>query len=349
MSNAVVQLLKNAVRLPLRWAGYQLVRHREAALDARPTALSIRSDIPADAAERLRADHPRLVDLRRRYAALRHPAVAHSQWTQDFVQHNLDLTQFRGDNAYIWQTRQASEAAELRYFIYTAYIESRDQRQFLLQAQEDGSYGCSVFNFQGRAPVSRDLLDSINEINFLDRSIGLLSIPELRVLDIGAGYGRLAHRMSQLVPNLKTYACVDAVPESTFLCEYYLGWRGIAQDKARAVPLDELEALAQAGPFNVAVNIHSFTECPYVAIQFWMQKVAELRIRWLLIAPNMFDGAQHDLFSTEADGSRRDFSGLIADAGYRLVQRAPKFDDAYLQSGISGFAGTEYYLYERSA
>ena len=46
------------------------------------------------------------------------------------------------------------------------------------------------------------------------------------MLDIGAGYGRLAHRMSAAFPQLEDYCCVDAVPESTFLSEYYLRHRG---------------------------------------------------------------------------------------------------------------------------
>lgn len=347
--NAVISFLKDAIQCLLARIGYRLMRLESQTPQAGSGALSILRDIPEQARQRLRTDDPRLLELRRRYTTTPHPAVAHSQWTKDFVAQNLDLGQFRGDNAYIWQARQASEVSELRYFIYTEYVQSRDARGLLTRTQEDGLFGCCTFRFEGRPLVSRDLLDSLNEIYFLDRQIGLFSIPELRVLDIGAGYGRLAHRMSQTVPNLKAYACVDAVPESTFLCEYYLEYRGIAQPQACAVPLDELDRLDGLGPFNLALNIHSFTECPYVAIEFWIRKVADLRIRWLLIAPNMFAGSQHDLFSTESDGSRKDFSGLLSAAGYRLALRAPKFDDPYLQNTIPGIAGTEYYLYERSA
>jgi hypothetical protein len=46
---------------------------------------------------------------------------------------------------------------------------------------------------------------------------------------------RLAYRMSEALPNLAGYDCIDAVPVSTFLCEYYLGFRGVP-DTVRVVP-----------------------------------------------------------------------------------------------------------------
>ena len=55
--------------------------------------------------------------------------------------------------------------------------------------------------------------------------------------------------------------CVDAVAISTFICEYYLGFRG-ADDRASVVPLDELDSLLALQPIDLAVNIHSFSECP---------------------------------------------------------------------------------------
>ena len=87
-------------------------------------------------------------------------------------------------------------------------------RGLLPQLVEDGAFGAPIFDFPGRPPVSRDLLDSVNELLYLDRKLDIVDRSELRVLDIGAGYGRLAHRMAQLVPGLADYACVDAIPES---------------------------------------------------------------------------------------------------------------------------------------
>jgi 2-polyprenyl-3-methyl-5-hydroxy-6-metoxy-1,4-benzoquinol methylase len=65
--------------------------------------------------------------------------------------------------------------------------------------EEDDDFGAEVFDFHGKV-VSRDLLDSIIEINFLDRHLGFSSRRAVNVLDIGAGYGRLAHRMATAFP-----------------------------------------------------------------------------------------------------------------------------------------------------
>jgi hypothetical protein len=66
------------------------------------------------------------------------------------------------------------------------------------------------------------------------------------------------------VPGLAHYYCVDAVPESTFLCEYCLRYRGV-EGAASVVALDELERLPVDG-LDLAVNIHSFSEMSIAAI-----------------------------------------------------------------------------------
>lgn len=346
----MLSALKQAIQSLIGLTGFQITRRQASGF--RPDALPshLQSQLPPGAAQALRGDNPRLLELRSRYAASGHPAAANSHWNSGFVVENVNLLNFRGDNAYLWQVRTAQQTAELCYFINTLYAERNDSAQMLSKLDEDGAFGCFTFTYDGRKPVSRDLLDSVNEINFLDQHTGLCSQPGLRMLDIGAGYGRLAHRVSAALPNLESYVCVDAVPESTFLCEYYLAFRGIPTSRARAVPLDEVETLTQEAPFHVAVNIHSFTECHYAAIQFWIGLVARLNVRWLLIAPNKTTLSGHDLLSIEADGTKKDFSGLISDAGYRLVLRTPKYNDAHIHNrmaGLAGFAGAEYYLYEK--
>jgi hypothetical protein len=100
---------------------------------------------------------------------------------------------------------------------------------------------------------------------------------------------------------------------SSFLCEYYLEYRGIAPP-ARVTLLDEVQTL-QPGAFDLAVNIHSFSECNYAAIGWWVGQLQRLQVPWLLLIPN--EGEQ--LLSTETgDGRvRRDFSDLLQQAGYR--------------------------------
>jgi hypothetical protein len=140
------------------------------------------------------------------------------------------------------------------------------------------------------------------------------------VLDIGAGYGRLAHRMTTAHPNVADYCCVDAVPESTFLSEWYLRFRGCTPP-ARVVPLHEVETL-QPG-FDLAVNIHSFSECTHDAIAWWLDLLRRLAVPRVLIIPN----EPTELLSLEADNSRRDFAPLLSEAGYELVKAEPVLDD----------------------
>jgi hypothetical protein len=141
---------------------------------------------------------------------------------------------------------------------------------------------------------------------------GLATKEGLRVLDIGAGYGRLAHRMSTALPNLATYDCIDGVATSTFLCDYYREFRDMP-DSVRVVRLDEHHQLADS--YDVAVNIHSFSECSLEAITWWLDRIAERDIEWLLIVPNTPD----ELRSTELDGSMKPFRQDVLDRGYELV------------------------------
>ncbi len=298
--------------------------------------------LPPGASEWLRPDHPRLQELRRRYEQLSAPAAAPGQWSREFLRGNLDLRYFRGDNAYVWQYRAAGSDVELRYYLALQYLRSQPLAGLLDRLGEDGLFGAWTFDFSGQPVVSRDLLDSVNELSFLDRQLGLFERKGLRVLDIGAGYGRLAHRMTQALPGIARYVCVDGVPESTFLCDYYLKFRGCG-DKALSLPLDEVEQGLAPDSFDLALNIHSFSECTLAAVQWWLAQLSRLRVLYLMIVPN--NGER--LLSTEADGSQLDFRAAVEDAGYRLRLCEPK----YLDPTVQQFAQKHpdyYFLFERT-
>jgi hypothetical protein len=132
----------------------------------------------------------------------------------------------------------------------------------------------------------------------------------------------LAHRAVTAYANLQDYCCVDAIAESTFLSEYYLGFRGVAPP-ARVVALHELDAGLAGSEFDVAVNIHSFSECPLAAVEWWIERVAALGVPELVIVPN----EPTELLSLEPDGTRLDFAPALARAGYELVIREPVIPD----------------------
>ncbi|WP_428966167.1 putative sugar O-methyltransferase [Micromonospora fluostatini] len=278
--------------------------------------------VPVEMARVLVDDNEELTDLRRRYQALVSPLRPGRFWRHNTRQRDFNLRYFRGDNAYVWQLRQLGENPRLKTYLYARYVAAMDERGLLGRLAEDGAFGCWTFGYRSLPLVSRDLLDSVNEIYFLDRHWGLLSREGYTVLDVGAGYGRLAHRMVEACPGLHRYLCVDAIAESTFLSRQYLRFRGV-DDKAVVLDLDEWEEKAAAARPDLAVNVHSFSEMPMSAITAWIGRLARLEVPALLIVPN--EGA--DLLSHEDDYARLDFSPVLAEHGYSLAASEPIIRD----------------------
>lgn len=330
------QQLKRAIQRSLRKLGYSIYRLSEEERKAYGRFEQHASS--QTLATVFGSDLGRLNELRQRYAAVRLPVASHSIWesrkTSDTMSDigwgGVDLRSFRGHSAYVWDYGTGNfEATNLKYYLFTQAVRQKDRLQLLAKLREDGAFGCTTFDYAGVGRVSRDLLDSVVEINFLQQHMGLLDRDDVSVLDIGAGYGRMAHRVLDSHPGIRAYTCVDAIPESTFLCEYYLKFRGLAE-RAQVIPLDELEARLQSGAYTLALNIHSFSECTYAAIEWWLRRVQSLGIRHLMIVPNDPD----QFLSMESNRSRRDYAPLLEELGYHLVAREPVFDDPQEQALI---------------
>ncbi len=274
---------------------------------------------------------PQVQDLNRRYSG--HPASGHTLWTTERQRDGLRLPDFRSDNLYVWQ-RGTPDAAYEASWRHVAEHVRPEIRQAL---REDGSFGATTVTVDGRL-LSRDLLDSMLELDFLaDHVPGFTGPDRLRILDVGAGYGRLAHRGTTAYPHLD-WRCVDAVPVSTVLCRWHLDHLG---SPASVVELDRLDEV-RFGTVDLAVNVHSFNECPLEAIRWWLGALAERDVPWLFLVPN----DTQELTSTEADGSKRDFGPLLADAGFELhVQRAKYRDDEVAPS--EAVYPEQYLLYRR--
>jgi SAM-dependent methyltransferase len=266
---------------------------------------------PPGTDEELSPDNPRLATLAARYRD--HPAAAHSQWSEEFVAGHVDLRHFRGDNAYVWQRRANTQP--VHYALTTLYHERHAPQGLMDRLEEDGLFGAYTYDVDGRL-VSRDLLDSVAELTFLEESLGLSSLPNPTILDIGAGYGRLAHRAASAFD--LTYLCTDAVPLSTFLCEFYLRFR---QAKGvEVIPLDEVATALEGRRVDVAVNVHSFSECPSSAVEWWLDLLVDHQVEHLMIVPN-----GDRLLSTERSGGQRDLMPLLAERRFELVVDRPKY------------------------
>lgn len=278
--------------------------------------------LPAGAESELQPDNPRLRELREAYAALDLPVRDASRWHPAAVDDFLDLPWFRGETLITWHARERPLVSRLKYLLLLHHVAARDERGLLDRLGEDGAFGCWTWEYPGHPRVSRDLLESVLELGFLERELSLSQRESFRVLDVGAGYGRLAHRAAQAYDNLADWCCVDAIPESTFLAEWYLGFRGVGP-AARVVALDRMDEELRPDGFDLAVNVHSFSECTHTAVAWWAARLAELRVPRLLVVPN--DG--RELLTQEADHSRRDFLPLLEAAGYRRVRCEPVIDD----------------------
>jgi hypothetical protein len=295
--------------------------------------------VPDGVREALAADHPRLLELRRRYAG--HPASGSSVWSGELLARELSLQWFRRDNPYLWQARDFTAstpagdplpagAAEVNYLLSACYVRSIDRLGLLDRLGEDGAFGAHTVAIGDGVIVSRDLLDSVLEIDFLDRHLGISTRETLELLDIGAGYGRLAHRIAAALPSSAHVLCTDAIAESTFLSEFYLDHRGVA-DRAEVVALDEIEERLAGAAVTVAVNVHSFPECPLDSIEWWLALLARHDVAHLFIVAN-----ETSLRSSEPDGRRLSIEPLLRVHGYEPAVLEPKYrlSEAVQRHGI---------------
>lgn len=294
--------------------------------------------LPEGADDYLSQNNERLVQLTRLYASLDTAVVTPSVWTSKHLR-PIDLKYFRGDNPYVWQFRDYK--SETAYVITAYYVKTIDTLNLLGKLKEDDEFGSYTFEI-GNQVVSRDLLDSIIEIYFLEKHLGISRLPHIKLLDIGAGYGRLAHRMVEALPNIDYYFCTDAVPSSTFISEYYLRFRNV-HNKARVVALHEVEDVLANHSIDIAINVHSFSECTTSAIDWWLSKLAKYKVRYLMIVPDYIDPDSRLLVCH----TREDYLPIVERYGYSLLAKEPKYRDPAVQR--YGVMPTYHYLFELSS
>jgi putative sugar O-methyltransferase len=252
----------------------------------------------------------------------------------------VDLQNFRRNLDYLAQVAYSLRddllsdiENEKRYWATFGYVAGlKDAQWYLDQLSDDTDFGMTGFTIADKW-VTRDLLDSILEIDFLRHYLPIREDDVL--LDIGAGYGRFAHRFTTLFPRSHVY-CIDAVPESTFVCEYYMRHRGCL-DKVEVIPFGQLQVINRR--IDIAVNIHSWSECTLNSINFWLDRLADLDVQYLFVVPH-----SPECLTMELDGTRKSFLPAIKSHGYELLCAVPKFQKQMQSIGI--FAAT-YFLFER--
>jgi hypothetical protein len=269
----------------------------------------------------LTPDNGTLLDLRQRYSAMDSAVTTPALWDDQHLTPR-DLLYFRGDNAFIWQVRGRHRDPSSYALSYYA-LKADDREGLLDRLDEDGRFGAHFVEVDGRA-VSRDMLDSAGEIAFLLRHAALG--PATNILDIGAGYGRLAWRLEQAMEGPGRIFATDADARSTFVCDHYLKLRGAK--RAETLPLDQVEARLAGTKIDLALNVHSFSECREEAVAWWLERLAANHVRYLFVVPN--EGSREGRRCETSDG--RDLEGIFYRFGYRAKVRSPRFPDPLVQS-----------------
>lgn len=272
----------------------------------------------------LTEDNPRLRELEEAYALVTGGVTTPTAWNADLVR-AIDLQCFRGDNAYIFQ-RRGRNMNEMSFALTYYYLKTTDRLRLFERLSEDEAFGVNIFEVIENRLVTRDLLDSVAELNFLERHLAISQRKSVVVLDIGAGYGRLAYRSVAALPSIERYLCTDAVPVSTFLCEHYLRYRGV-DARAEVLPLHEIHSALRRYTVDLAINIHSFSECSLEAIAWWIALLRGKRVPYLMVVPNAVEADGVTMLTTDGE----DFATVLTNHGYRLVARDPKYLDPLVQ------------------
>jgi putative sugar O-methyltransferase len=181
----------------------------------------------------------------------------------------VNLEQFRGQTHYLYQRSELD-----LYGAMMARLRLVDDWGLLDTLTEDDAFGCLTYHVNGKV-VSRDLLDSIEEIYFLRDQLSWQQTQHVNVLDIGAGYGRLAHRLDAAMPNAQVW-CTDAIAESTWVCERYLSHCRVSE-RVHVVPFADVQGVGDVR-FDAAVAIHSWSECNTAAIRWWVDYLVEREV-----------------------------------------------------------------------
>ena len=238
---------------------------------------------------------------------------------------------FRSDCAYLWQSRGDRSGFEAALQAAYDLIRARPSALSVLSAQppEDAAFGAETVLAADGVRLSRDLLDAANEMAFLDEELQISTWSAgATLVDVGAGYGRLAHRLAHWLPRLRVIS-TDAVPTSLAFAEHYLRHRGLEAAAADVLPPDTALSRALDGlttPPALAIAIHSLPEMSREARGWWARLFFRRGVMHFFVVTNAAALADGDsALQLCAD----DGSPLIAElraAGYRLRRAAWKYD-----------------------
>jgi hypothetical protein len=263
-----------------------------------------------------------------------HPlnAVTSSVWNEGPAPQSgigdVDPRNFRSDNAYAWQSR----AGSLAQFALTAlWVERSDPHSLLAKTHEIGDFGVECIRLGGRL-WSRDLIDSILEINFLMDHLPRGSLETMKILDIGAGYGRLLNRLADVTENDTLFAA-DGVALSTSICAAYIRQRN-QESRISVLSLSGVDAFRDR--LDLATNIHSFSEMSLEAVSWWLDWLVDREVKYLFVVPNKPGPSLND---------GTDLTPALGQRGFRLSAHRHKYTDPVI--AMTALYQADYYLFVR--
>jgi hypothetical protein len=252
-----------------------------------------------------------------------------SDWLKD-----SDLANFRGENVFVTQIgRGFLKNKYLNSYLYALGVDRAGVYSKL--DSDDGAFGAIRVKIEKNTIVTRDQIDSVIEINYLINKIQLKPEEKIKFLDIGAGYGRFASNALKFFTQATVF-CADVVPQASFVAEYYLHHRGLIN----RVHFGSYDQLKNAGNFDIAININSFSESPYESIEKWISIVQKAQVKFLFIVPS-----SNGLLSYESDKSRKDYLPLLISSGYKLIDKSKKYTS---NNNFEFISPADYYLFQRS-
>src|SRR5688572_2344298 len=139
-------LLRRLNRLMSSRLGLRLIRNADLypwQREERRLGAMAGSADPADAAQWLRPDNPRLAELQQRYRAFDPQVTTPWRWTDSRLPAE-DLLHFRGDNAFVWQVRRLNQNP-LTYALCYYAVKAGDEEKLLDRLDEDGAFGAHHF------------------------------------------------------------------------------------------------------------------------------------------------------------------------------------------------------------
>lgn len=264
----------------------------------------------------LSSANPRYQELAEMYRKFGDPPC--SNWGSP--ERNLPF--FRADNDYVWQPRYFERDFERRLREYAEYVASVDKLGIMKRCSEDLQFGAFGVFHDGRI-VSRDLLDSVLQINWACQNVSALEMNSPTILDIGAGYGRFAHRISEGFSGAWRVLCADGIALSTFLCEWYLQFRQARN--CLVVPVNDLRRSLESERPSVAFNMHSFSEIPCETVLWWFNELESASIADLIVVTNE---RSSEFLSSEINGDRLNLFPVLEARGWTVERQEPLVGDS---------------------